>query len=93
LSRSDEVNLLPTISLILVGEIFSLAEGEFNTLVIGNELVSFSFSDEVNLLPTISLILVGEIFSLAEGEFNTLVIGNELVSLMPVKFTEWYLLI
>ena len=58
--------------------IFSLAEGEFNTLVIGVEVVSFS--DEVDSLSSISVVLVGMIFSLAEGEFNTLVIGVEVVS-------------
>jgi hypothetical protein len=40
-SFSDEVDSLSSISVMLVGEILSLVEGEFNTLVIGVELVSF----------------------------------------------------
>ena len=90
-SFSDEVDSLSSISVVLVGMIFSLAEGEFNTLVIGVEVVSFS--DEVDSLSSISVVLVGMIFSLAEGEFNTLVIGVEVISFVPVKFTELYLVI
>ena len=73
MSESGEVDSLSSISVMVVGAISSLAEGEFNTLVMGEELVSFS--DEVDSLSSISVMLVGVNSCLAEGEFNTLVTG------------------
>jgi hypothetical protein len=40
-SVSDEVGSVSTISVVLLGEILSSIEGEFNSLVIGVEVVSF----------------------------------------------------
>jgi hypothetical protein len=84
---------------VLLGEVLSSIDGEFNSLVIGVEVISVSevgsvsdevgsVSDEVGSVSTISVVLLGEILSYIESEFNSLVIGVEVVSFVPVKFTE-----
>jgi hypothetical protein len=63
---------------VLLGEVLSSIEGEFNSFVIGVEVGSVS--DEVGSVSTISLVLLGEILSSIEGEFNSFVIGVEVGS-------------